>query len=190
MCANFWIIVKHLLLDIVIPTLDILSDYTFVCEAFSTENYGIGSMMLTPVILNVIFNIYSWATMDFDGEKEKYFSWIAVPFWHQYQTGKLLVSICKNRTEASWKDRQEKIKNQISFTEPFIEAVPQFFISSCIYGILLTRDSGGANSAHARSVCTFFTSIWSEETSQVIEVFGKTTIGLPNQNEEPQPRKK
>ena len=171
-------VLQHIVFDVVLPTVDTFSDLNFAVSAFSTENYGIGAMMLFPVILNLISNIYLWKSTNFDHENEKRYSWIFVllDFWPQYQVVKLLALIYKNPNNAEWKTRQQKYKTELSYIEPFVEAVPQYFIALCVYTMILTRNF------KSLSLDKFFTEIWSsDDNDEIIKVFGKETVGISNE---------
>ena len=80
-------ILQHIVIDVLFRSVDVLSDIKFAISAFSTGNYGIGCLMIFPVLLNVFFCLYKWYSTDFDTEKEKRFTWALVVtcMWHQYQ---------------------------------------------------------------------------------------------------------
>ena len=111
MYHNLWTIAQYVVLDIILPTTDTYGDVNFAYGAFSTQNYGIGSLMITPVMMNLVFNIWMWKTANFDGKNEKYFTWILVllNFWPQYQILKLIYSIVTNVPETQWKEQGDKI---------------------------------------------------------------------------------
>ena len=139
MWVKFYSFIQHIIFDILLPTADTFGDVNFAISAFSTQHYGISCLMITPVFFNVLFNAYMWKTTTFDSTNERRFTWILVGLniWPQYQIAKLLISIIKSKE--NWKERQTKIKNQISYIEPFIEAIPQYIISVCVYMILAQR---------------------------------------------------
>jgi hypothetical protein len=178
MCQNSFTIIQHTILDVILPTTDTFSDINFAISAFSTKNYQIGAMLITPVILNLLFNLYLWKTTDFDTQDEKRYTWIIVilSLWPQYQMLKLLVAICKNKSETTWKQKERRIKLEISYIEPFIEAIPQYFISLGVYTMMVSRTNEGS-----ANINTFFTEIWSKESNnETPKVFGKYTLGISN----------
>ena len=179
-------VLKLIIFDILLPTIDTVGDVTFSIEAFTTQNFGIGILQMLPVILNGLFQLYKWKTSNFDSVKEKQFTWIFVLLnvWPQYQAVKLLFWIFIMDSKDAIKEKQDRIKKELSYIEPFIEAIPELFISCSIFGILVTRDSGGPNNGAAKSLGTFFTSVWSEDginNSKIKEVFGTDTFGISNE---------
>ena len=169
-------VARHIVLDIVLPTVDTFSDSIFAIRAFSMGHPGIGIMMLSPVLINLCFNMYLWKFTNFDNEEEKRYSWMLVilNFWPQYQVVKLLVSIYKGTSTTQWKTRQHRIKMELSYIEPFVEAVPQYFISLCIYTMLLHRSN------HSVNLDKFFTDVWWTNDNEIIQVFGKESLGINN----------
>ena len=187
MYKNFFLILRHLVLGIILPTADTFSDINFAISAFSTQNPRIGISMLLPVILNLAFNIYFWMVTKFDSETERRFTWLLIIMnvWPQYQVLKLIVSIVRGKD--NWKNRQEKIRRDLSYIEPFIEAVPQYFIALGVFGMLVSRDAWeqyGMKIAEIGILNIVFqdsTSIWQrKEDNKITEVFGKDTLGISN----------
>ena len=179
MIRKFIAFFRHLVFGIILPTADVYSDINFAISAFSTDNPRIGMLMLLPVILNLAFNIYLWKITDFDSKVERRFTWLLLIFnvWPQSQVLKLIISIFK--TNKNWKERQEKIKMELSYIEPFIEAVPQYFIALGVFTMLLGRTwHGGA------ILNNLFEGIWSiwrkKEDNEIVKVFGKDTLGISN----------
>ena len=182
MYKNFFLILRHLVLGIILPTADTFSDINFAISAFSTQNPRIGISMLLPVILNLAFNIYFWMVTKFDSETERRFTWLLIIMnvWPQYQVLKLIVSIVRGKD--NWKDRQKKIRRDLSYIEPFIEAVPQYFIALGVFGMLVSRDAWeqyGMKITEIGILNIVFqdsTSIWQrKEDNKITEVFGKDT---------------
>ena len=95
MAGQIFTILQHTILDILVPTVDVFGDINFAYQAFSTQYYGVGCMMMFPVLLSIIFNFYKWFSTDFDTDKEKRYTWLLVILcmWPQYQVIKLLLSI-------------------------------------------------------------------------------------------------
>ena len=176
---------QHMLFDIGLPTADTFSDVNFALSAFSNHNFGIGSVIMFPVLLNMTFNLYTWKTTDFDTRKEKLFSWILILFnvWPQYQVLKLIFAMIMKRSDRGWKKLQEKVKKRITHIEPFIESVPQFIISLSVYATLFTRDQQFENLRENCTLisCAYTAREWSKNVTEITAVFGKTTLGVSNQ---------
>lgn len=141
MAENVLTILKHTVFDILLPTSDILGDFTFSIKAFSSGNPVIGFLMIFPVMLNILFNLYKWYYTYHDTQKEKRFTWVLVMLnlWPQYQVLKLLLLIFRGKSKDIWKPLERKIKNEISYIEPLIEAIPQFFASMCVFSMLAVK---------------------------------------------------
>ena len=95
MGSNYWTIFQHVVWDIALPTVDTFGDINFAIGAFSTNNIGIGVLMITTVLLNLVFTLCKWKMTRFDGQNEKLFSWLFVflNMWHQYQVLKLIFNL-------------------------------------------------------------------------------------------------
>ena len=95
MDSNFGTILQHTVFDIALPTADTYGDINFAIGAFSTGNFGIAVLMITPFVINFVLSICKWKTTSFDGQQEKRFSWLflIINFWPQYQVSKLVFAI-------------------------------------------------------------------------------------------------
>ena len=77
--------------------------------------------------------------------------------------------------------KTEKIKTELSYIEPFIEAIPQYIISVCVYVMLTTRNIVFTNEEFEDvSYVSQFTEPWSHDKTEIIAVFGQTTLGVSN----------
>ena len=180
MGENVLTILQHTIFDILLPTSDAFGDIKFSISALCSQNPGIGCLMILPVVLNTAINFYKWFSTDHDTQKEKRFTWLLVVLnlWPQYQVLKLILLILRRKSKDIWEPVQEKIKREISFIEPFIEAIPQFFVSAAVFNLLMNRsllyfDTPGALvglSGH----------IWEGNDTQIRQVFGAKTLGIDN----------
>ena len=135
---------QHITFGIILRTFDSYGDINFALQAFTTENYLIGCLILSPVLISLGFTFHIWKSTSFDGAKAKRWSWILVllNFWPQYQVVKLLKAIISRNQEKNWKNMEYKLEQQLLFIEPWLEAIPQFFSSVSVFfyyiaGILL-----------------------------------------------------
>ena len=173
-------ILQHTVFDILLPTTDVFGDINFAVGAFCSQNYGIGCLMLLPVIFNMLFNLYNWSSKNYDTQKEKRFTWLLVVLnlWPQYQVIKLIWLILRGKSKDIWEPMQHKIKTEISFLEPFIEAIPQFFVSIAVFIFLVFRSilpSGNTNIS--------IWNIWQGNNTSIAgikDVFGAKTLGIDN----------
>ena len=73
---------------------------------------------------------------------------------------------------------QHKIKTELSFIEPFIEAIPQFFVSVGVFLILVSNSevTGGGEGNN------IFLSehVWNGNDTTITDVFGAKTLGIDN----------
>ena len=175
MADNVRKIVYHILFHILLPTTDIYGDIHFSIGAFSTKNYGICFLVVAPVILNVLFSMYIWKTTKFDSSNEKRFTWllVVIGFWPQYQFIKLIMSIVRSTNR---KEKEDKINDELSYVEPFVEAIPQCIVSVCVYMIVLSPDT--FHEGH--SFTSRFTATWSSNNTEILAVFGEKTLGVSN----------
>ena len=190
-------ITQHVIFDVLARTVDVYGDFNFAREAFLNGHYRIGCLMIFPVLLNIFFSLYKWYSTDFDTTKEKRFTWLLVLIcmWHQYQVIKLLLSIFRGHSKSIWKPLQDKIKKELSFIEPFVEAIPQLIASMGVCGLilgkryqkvcpeLLVSECVIAHN-HTSPIDTLFSVEgrinFSQDDTAITEVFGTTTLGIPN----------
>ena len=95
MAEHVFTTLQHTIMDILIPSSDVITDFIFAIKAFSTQNYYIGCLMMFPMLISMVFNFYKWVSTDFDTEKEKRYTWVLVVLciWPQYQVIKLILTI-------------------------------------------------------------------------------------------------
>ena len=201
MAGQIFTILQHTILDILVPTVDVFGDINFAYQAFSTQYYGVGCMMMFPVLLSIIFNFYKWFSTDFDTDKEKRYTWLLVILcmWPQYQVIKLLLSICHGKSKVIWNAMQVKIKTQLSFIEPFVEAIPELFISVSVFSLLvgkryrkmcpentedhvITRYYKCVTAQNHSSAIESILSVdgFSSDDTRITELFGRDTFGVSN----------
>ena len=180
MGENIITILQHTIFGILLPTSDAFGDINFAISAFFSQNPGIGCLMILPVVLNMAFGFYKWFSTDHDTQKEKRFTWLLVVLnlWPQYQVLKLILLILSRKSKDIWKPVQDKIKREISFIEPFIEAIPQFFVSAAVFNLLINRsllyfDSPGELVGLSKH-------IWEGNDTEIRQVFGAKTLGIDN----------
>ena len=70
MARNTFTILQHTFFDILLPTSDAFGDIIFATSAFYYQNYGIGCLMILPVVINMAFQFYKWTSTDHDSQKE------------------------------------------------------------------------------------------------------------------------
>ena len=87
---------------------------------------------------------------------------------------------------------QDKIKKDLSYIEPFVEAIPEFFIQIGVYAFLLGKQyqelcpqngigqciTENNNPAVPRDMLSV--DVFSKKDTAITEVFGKTTLGIDN----------
>ena len=182
MVSNCVTIFQHIVLDVALPTVDTYGDINFAISAFSTNNVGIGVLMITPVVINWLFTLCKWKMTSFDGKKEKWFSWVFVflNIWPQYQVLKVIFAIVTKKPENDWKKSQDKIKKELSYMEPFIEGIPQMFISIGIFAMLAVR-SAKNDGKYITALGYNGTNVFGDDGLKKIKtVFGETTLGISN----------
>ena len=129
---NFFLkALQHITFGIILRTFDSYGDINFALQAFTTENYLIGCLILAPVLISLGFTFHIWKSSSFDSAKAKRWSWILVSlnFWPQYQVVKLIKAIISRNPEKDWENMENKLDHQLLFIEPWLEAIPQFFSS-------------------------------------------------------------
>ena len=194
---------QHITFGIILRTFDSYGDINFALQAFTTENYLIGCLILSPVLISLGFTFHIWKSTSFDGAKAKRWSWILVllNFWPQYQVVKLLKAIISRNQEKNWKNMEYKLEQQLLFIEPWLEAIPQFFSSVSVFFLLYSRDTsflytqnsvGNRNNASDTDVgnSTDYVNITCGGSvlggisfvnlTSATTVFGDTTLGVSN----------
>ena len=190
-CSKLVVITNHLIFGVVLPTADSFLDINFSYVAFTSEdlrdiNFIIASFLVTPVVFNIIFQIWKFFSecrgkSNFDGPIEKWFTWIFVIFtiWPQWQALKLIGSIfCVNTEEQwkKWKRREKKYKTELYSIEPMIESIPQYIVKLCVW---ITLAHGGSDPASkiTENVASSFGFIipFGNLSDSIIDVFGNTT---------------
>ena len=139
---DFVKVIQHITFGILLRTFDSYGDLNFGLHAFTTNNYLIGCLILSPVLVNIGFTLNVWRRSSFDSLKAKRWTWIFVllNLWPQYQVLKLLKAIISKNVEKDWKIREDKLERQLLFIEPWLEAIPQFFSSVSVFVLLYARD--------------------------------------------------
>ena len=115
----------------------------FSIRAVRNKYYLIGCLIISPVIAYIIFICSVWKKGNFDTPKERWFTWIfaVLTIWPPYQAFKLIRNILGKKDQRSWEAKKLKLENQVFSIEPWIESIPQYIISVCIYGHLLLKES-------------------------------------------------
>ena len=199
MAEHVFTTLQHTIMDILIPSSDVIGDFIFAFSAFSTQNYCIGCLMMFPMLISMVFNFYKWVSTDFDTEKEKRYTWVLVVLciWPQYQVIKLLLTIFRGTSKSIWKPMQNRYRKELSYIEPFIEAIPQFFTSMCVFALLAGRryqkfctrrtiqeciETHNFTSSLGAIIDVLYIGIENDKTDDttITEVFGKTTFGIGN----------
>ena len=199
MAEHVFTTLQHTIMDILIPSSDVITDFIFAIKAFSTQNYYIGCLMMFPMLISMVFNFYKWVSTDFDTEKEKRYTWVLVVLciWPQYQVIKLLLTIFRGTPKSIWKPMQNRYRKELSYIEPFIEAIPQFFTSMCIFALLAGRryqkfctrrtiqeciETHNFTSSLGAIIDVLYIGIENDKTDDttITEVFGKTLFGISN----------
>ena len=201
MAESAFTLLQHTIFDILLPTQDVLGDMNFVLDAFYTQHYRIGCLMMFPVLLSMTFNFYKWFWTDFDSKKEKRYTWMLVilGMWPQYQVLKLILSIIRGKSKNIWKLTQDKIKKDLTYIEPFVEAIPELFIQIGVWAFLLgkhyqelcPKNGIGQCITEKNNPAVFriyrinfryilSVDVFSKNDTAITEVFGKTTLGIDN----------
>ena len=149
----FFKVLQHITFGIILRTFDSYGDINFALQAFTTENYLIGCLILAPVLISLGFTFHIWKSSSFDSAKAKRWSWILVllNFWPQYQVVKLIKAIISRNPEKNWENMENKLDHQLLFIEPWLEAIPQFFSSVSVFFLLYGRDTSFLHSQNSVS---------------------------------------
>ena len=195
-------VLQHITFGIILRTFDSYGDINFALQAFTTENYLIGCLILAPVLISLGFTFHIWKSSSFDSAKAKRWSWILVllNFWPQYQVVKLIKAIIRRNPEKNWKNMENKLEHQLLFIEPWLEAIPQFFSSVSVFFLLYSRDIsflwtqnsvinrnnasdtdiGNSTDDNITSGGSILGGISFVNLTSVTTVFGDTTLGVSN----------
>ena len=189
--AHFWTIFQLVLFSIVLPVIDKYGDINFSIRAVMNNHYFIACLIISPVVANVIFVGYAWINGKFDSNKEKWLTWIFVVLniWPIYQVCKLIRAITGKKEQNNWQNDRKKLERHVFSIEPWIEAIPQYIISVCVFDhyickggseqiqdifqdrlITFTEDIEAALNGTRLEVCA--------NKTTVEDIFGEYTLGF------------
>ena len=143
--ANCLIIFQLVLFSIVLPVIDKYGDINFSIRAVMNDHYFIACMIISPVVTNVIFVGYAWMNGKFDSNREKWCTWIFVVLniWPIYQVCKLIRAISGKEEQNNWQNDKKKLERHVFSIEPWIEAIPQYIISVCVFDHYICSGGSG-----------------------------------------------
>ena len=200
--ATVFTVIRLITFGVGLRTFDTYGDINFALQAFTTKNYLISCLILSPVLICLGFTFKVWKDSSFDSSKEKRWSWILVllNLWPQYQVAKLLGFIIRGISDSDLKEKDDKLERQLLYIEPWIEAIPQFFCSISVYFLLSDRDTSEIYKGFYNAILVVEQTAqdgYSEDLnttckngkliqisfanlSSVSTVFGDTTLGVSN----------
>ena len=114
--------VAPLLLDIGLPTLDVVSDVILIVTWFLAGHWKYGSLMIIPLIPQFLWTCYKWFQTEKSSAKKWSWIFLLLQLWPQLQALKLLRQIYAGNEKKVTK--QEKFINDFCLTEPFLESLP------------------------------------------------------------------
>ena len=119
-------ILPIIILDGVIPTADVYSDWSLMTRWYSIGHWKYATCMLIPLLLNIFANFYVW--WRWDNSKEKRWTWILVVagVWPQYRAIKLSISLYKGHQNAE--EEKRRFAREISPLEAFFESIPAVLV--------------------------------------------------------------
>ena len=169
-----------LVFGILSPVIDSKGDLLFSIKAFLSRHYFIGCLVISPVLLNMIFVAYVWKDGNFDSKHEMRFTWIFVilNIWPPYQAFKLIRDIIGNKEQTMWENKKRRLEYQAFAIEPWIESIPQYVISVCIFAHYLVKEELWSHSEVCQLV-HLVESNFSRNTIRVEDIFGEETLTLP-----------
>ena len=142
-----WTILEIFAFAVLFPLVDSGADVNFSIRAFCNKHYLIGCLILSPVIANILFICFVWKKGKFDQRKEKWFTWIlaVLSLWPPYQAVKLIRNIIAKKEDSwegsrSWEAKKVQLENRVFSIEPWIESIPQYIITVCVYEHYLVKE--------------------------------------------------
>ena len=119
-------ILPTLVLDVVVPTADQVSDLSLIVKWYSEDHPKYATAMLIPFLLNVCSNFYHW--WKWDSCLEKRFTWLLVLFqlWPVYRAVKLVIHLYRRIESAEAEKR--RFESEITSLEAYLEAAPSVFV--------------------------------------------------------------
>ena len=177
-----WTIFEIVAFAIIFPLVDTGADVNFSIMAFTRKHYLIGCLIMSPVIANVLFICSAWKKGNFDSRKEKWFTWIlaVLTLWPPYQAVKLIRNIIAKKEQRSWEAKKVKLENQVFSIEPWIESIPQYIITICVYEHYFLKESKENGFLYGTSALSNnATGLNSRNAEHIEEIFGETTFFLP-----------
>ena len=177
-----WTIFEVFAFAVLFPLVDSGADVNFSIRAFSNQHYLIGSLILSPVIANILFICSVWKKGKFDQRKEKWFTWIlaVLTLWPPYQAVKLIRNIIAKKEDRSWEAIKVKLENQVFSIEPWIESIPQYIITICVYEHYFVKEEQEHGLLCGSSAVSLnATDLSSRNAEHIEDIFGKITFFLP-----------
>ena len=115
-------------MSIGLPSWDAYADVYLAISAIMNGQVIWGSLLLAPVLLNLIFVSIAWWKFEDPGAKK--YTWILVLlcFWPQYRAFRLMFVICWKGEEEGMKEKKW-FEQKVGTLEPFLEAMPQVRIN-------------------------------------------------------------
>ena len=135
---NLFIIFQLVVFNIILPTIDSLSDMVFCGKLASVDFHSSttwAALVALPVVFNFLFTVAAYSKSPF---KSRWNIWgervaLILQVWPQYFAFTIIYDIVMNGD--GWKARREYYNKNISTIEPFVEALFQVVIKLCIWTV-------------------------------------------------------
>ena len=135
---NLFILFQLLVFNIILPTIDSLSDMRLCFKLATAEFHSSktwAALVALPVILNFFFTIAAYSKSPFKSRWNIWMERVALilQVWPQYFAFTIMYDIVMNG--AGWSARREYYNKNISTIEPFVEAFFQVVVKLCIWTV-------------------------------------------------------
>lgn len=130
--ADLAILFQLIVLGIIVPSVDMVSDLTLSVKLF-LEGHGLWALLvLLPVIANFLFTVPAWRRWPAPPHKRSLdVAALILQVWPQY----VCFTIARDMLQGKegWQGRRESYNRNVSTLEPFIESLSQLIIKLCIW---------------------------------------------------------
>ena len=135
---NLFIVLQLVVFNIILPTVDSLSDMIFCGKLASVDFHSSktwAALVALPVVLNFLFTVAAYSKSPF---KSRWNIWgervaLILQVWPQYFAFTIIYDIVMNGD--GWTARREYYNRNISTIEPFVEAFFQVVVKLCIWTV-------------------------------------------------------
>ena len=130
-CSNgIKAIAPSFIFDVALPSIDVYSDFSLILGWYWNRHWKYAISMSIPLLVQFFFTIYKWCRLE--KKENKKWSWpiLLLQFWPQWRAIRIMGFHLQNDKKAE--EKKKEMMQEISSTEPFLEAWPSIIIMTII----------------------------------------------------------